>query len=65
MEAPAPGLTSTTKDANPMIEADSVLSTPPLNSSSIQDTNVPLGARGESVDSFSHQPAIIAITAST
>jgi hypothetical protein len=41
-----------------MIEADSVLSTPPLNSSSIQDTNPPPEARAESVDSFSHHPAI-------
>jgi hypothetical protein len=47
-----------------MIEADRVLSTPPLNSSSIQDTNqdtnLPLAARAESVDSFSRQPAILA-----
>jgi hypothetical protein len=41
-----------------MIEADRVLSTPPLNSSSIQETNPPPEARAESVDSFSHQPAI-------
>jgi hypothetical protein len=33
-------------------------STPPLSSSSIQDTNPPPGARSESVDSFSLQPAI-------
>ena len=43
-----------------MIEADRVLSTPPLNSSSIQDTNLPLAARAESVNSFSRQPAILA-----
>ena len=43
-----------------MIEADRVLSTPPLNSSSIQDTNLPLAARAESVDLFSRQPAILA-----
>jgi hypothetical protein len=41
-----------------MQEADSVRSTPPLNSSSIQAGNPPLEACGESVDSFSHQPAI-------
>jgi hypothetical protein len=41
-----------------MIEADSVLSTPPLNSSSIQKANPPSEARGQSVDSFSPQPAI-------
>jgi hypothetical protein len=41
-----------------MIEADCVLSTPPLNTSSIQETNPPLEARAESVDSFSHQPGI-------
>ena len=41
-----------------MIEADSVLSTPPLNSSSIQDANCPPEARAESADSFSPQPAI-------
>jgi hypothetical protein len=41
-----------------MIEADSVLSTPPLNSSPIQSANSPPEALGESVDSFSHQPAI-------
>ena len=41
-----------------MIEADRVLSTPPLNSSSIQDANPPPEARAESVDSFSRQPAI-------
>jgi hypothetical protein len=41
-----------------MTKADSVLSTPPLNSSSIQNANPPPEARAESVDSFSHQPAI-------
>jgi hypothetical protein len=41
-----------------MIEADSVLSTPPLNSSSIQEASPPPEARAESLDSFSHQPAI-------
>jgi hypothetical protein len=41
-----------------MIQADSVLSTPPLNSSSIQEANLPPVVLGESVDSFSHQPAI-------
>ena len=41
-----------------MIEADRVLSTPPLNSSSIQDANCPPEARGEFKESFSHQPAI-------
>jgi hypothetical protein len=41
-----------------MIEADRVLSTPPLNSSSIQEANPPPEARAESVDSFSHQPGI-------
>jgi hypothetical protein len=40
-----------------MIEADRVLSTPPLNSSSIQATNPPQEARAD-VDSFSHQPGI-------
>ena len=39
-----------------MIEADRVLSTPLLNSSSIQNTNPPPEALAESVDSFSHQP---------
>jgi hypothetical protein len=41
-----------------MIEADRVLSTPPLNSSSIQEANPPPVALGESVDSFSRQPGI-------
>jgi hypothetical protein len=41
-----------------MIESDSVLSTPPLNSSSIQNANPLLEARAESVDSFFHQPGI-------
>jgi hypothetical protein len=41
-----------------MDQADRVLSTPPLNSSSIQKANPPSEARAESVDSFSHQPAI-------
>ena len=41
-----------------MIEADRVHSTPPLNSSSIQNANPPLQAPAESVDSFSLQPAI-------
>ena len=41
-----------------MTKADSVLSTPPLNSSSIQNANPPPEARAESVDSFSLQPAI-------
>lgn len=41
-----------------MIEADRVHSTPPTNSSSIQNTNPPPEARAESVDSFSHQPGI-------
>jgi hypothetical protein len=41
-----------------MTKATRVLSTPPLNSSSIQSTNPPLEARPESVDSFSHHPAI-------
>jgi hypothetical protein len=41
-----------------MIEADSVLSTPALNSSSIQDANPRLEGRAESADSLSHQPAI-------
>ncbi len=41
-----------------MTKADRVLSTPPLNSSSIQSTNPPPEARAESVDSFSCQPAI-------
>jgi hypothetical protein len=35
-----------------------VLNTPPLSSSSIQETNPPLEARAESGDSFSYQPAI-------
>jgi hypothetical protein len=41
-----------------MIEADSVLSTPPLNSSSIQNTNSLPEATPESADSFSPQPGI-------
>lgn len=41
-----------------MIEADSVLSTPPLNTSSFQDANSPPEAIPESADSFSHQPGI-------
>jgi hypothetical protein len=41
-----------------MTKADRVLSTPPLNSSSIQEANPPPEALAESVDSFSHQPAI-------
>jgi hypothetical protein len=41
-----------------MAKAKRVHSTPPLNSSSIQKTDPPLGARAESVDSFSHQPGI-------
>jgi hypothetical protein len=41
-----------------MIEAESVHSTPPLNSSSIREANLSLEARAESVDSFSHQPGI-------
>jgi hypothetical protein len=41
-----------------MIEADRVLSTPPLNSPSIQDTNPPPVALRESTDSFSHQHGI-------
>jgi hypothetical protein len=41
-----------------MIEADRVLSTPPLNSSSIQKASCPPEARAESTDSFSHQPGI-------
>jgi hypothetical protein len=40
-----------------MIEADRVLSTPPLNSSSIHNANSPPEARAESVDSLAHQPA--------
>ena len=40
-----------------MIEADSVLCTPPLNSSSIHNANSPPEARAESVDSLAHQPA--------
>jgi len=41
-----------------MTKADRVHSTPPLNSSSIQEANPPPEARGESADSFSHQPGI-------
>jgi hypothetical protein len=41
-----------------MTRADRVLSTPPLNTSSIQSTNPPPEAPAESVDSFSHQPGI-------
>jgi hypothetical protein len=41
-----------------MQEADRVLSTPPLNSSLVQIANPPPEARAESVDSFSHPPAI-------
>jgi hypothetical protein len=41
-----------------MDQADRVLSTPPLNSSSVQNTNPPAEARAESVDSFSHQASI-------
>jgi hypothetical protein len=41
-----------------MIEADRVLSTPPLNSSSIHNANSPPEAHAESVDSFSHPSAI-------
>jgi hypothetical protein len=41
-----------------MTKADRVLSTPPLNSSSIQEGNPPLEARAESVDSFSSQSAV-------
>jgi hypothetical protein len=41
-----------------MIEADSVHSTPPLNSSSTKPTHIPLAGRAESVDSFTAQPAI-------
>ena len=42
-----------------MIEADRVLSTPPLNSSSIQADNPSLEARADSVDSFSRQPGTL------
>jgi hypothetical protein len=41
-----------------MQEADRVHSTPPLNSSPIQEANPPQDVRAESVDSFSPQPAI-------
>jgi hypothetical protein len=41
-----------------MIEADSVLSTPPLNTSSIQKASPPSEAHAGSVDSLSHQPGI-------
>jgi hypothetical protein len=55
---PNSALTSTTKDANPMIEADSEHSTPPLNSASIQESNPPPEAGTESVGLFFTQPAI-------
>jgi hypothetical protein len=38
-----------------MTRADSVITTPPLNSSPIQDANPPREAHAESVDSFSTQ----------
>src|ERR1700742_4989242 len=57
-QLPPRALTSTTKDANPMIEADRVLSTPPTNTSATLEVNPPPEARAESVDSFSHQSAI-------
>jgi hypothetical protein len=41
-----------------MAKADLVLSTPPMRTSLIQDANRPPEARGDSVDSFSPQPAI-------
>ena len=41
-----------------MTQADSVLSTPPINTSPIQEANPPPEARAESVDSFSLQPGI-------
>jgi hypothetical protein len=41
-----------------MTKADSVLSTPPLNSSSIQEANPPPEVHSESVDSFSGEPGI-------
>ena len=40
-----------------MIQADSVLSTPPTNTSSIQEANPALEARAESVDSLCAQTA--------
>jgi hypothetical protein len=41
-----------------MAKANRVHSTPLLNSSSIHGTNPPPNQHAESVDSFSHQPAI-------
>ena len=41
-----------------MTKADRVLSTPPLNSSSIQEANSPSEAHADSADSFSHQAGI-------
>jgi hypothetical protein len=41
-----------------MTKTDSVLSTPPTNTSPILKANPPLEARAESVDSFPLQPAI-------
>jgi hypothetical protein len=41
-----------------MTRADRVLSTPPLNTSSLPDANSPPNPLCESVDSLSHQPGI-------